>query len=522
MFKFLQSMSLAVALTFLVIPAQFFFVADADARFRSSSSFSRSSFRSPSRASSRPSFSSRKASAPRKTATRKAAAPAKPRTTFASTPRAARSQQATSRARFKTQSVKSTPTTRRQVASTYSSNSTYTRARSYDRGTYYSRRSAYYGTWNTPAYVYLGSPSYGLYSSVFLFHSMHTPYGYQMAYHYRNNRDYQQWRTEANTLAVENAELRTQLAAMDAKSAAMTGPVNGDFIPEGVDADLMLAESALETLTPEFRACVAGASGTYANLMTNIIGPGTSNVRVSIVPTSGSREILSKVSAGECDGGFVQGDSYWNYVETNETVDLPFERVLSPYKESVHLVCNTNAATTDGLADLTSDNAIYFPANSGAEETWTNLVNENADYDEINAQRVGSYEEALQKAVNEPNACALYVGATGSSELMRKTERGASTTQLELVEVIDSSILGTTDPSGSTVYSTGDLSTSTYPNLLRDGGCWSACSGDVPTLTVNADFIIGTAWKAANKSGYDGFVLDLTGMSSEIRSGAIK
>lgn len=520
MFKFLQSASLALALTFLIIPAQFIFVSDADARFRSSSSsFSRSSFRSSSRATSkaRPSFNSRKA-APKP----RVAAKPKPRTTFASTPRAARGQQATSRARFKSQPVRSTTTSRRQVASTYSSNTTYNRARSYDRGTYYSRRSAYYGTWNTPSYVYLGSPSYGLYSSVFLFHSMHTPYGYQMAYHYRNNSDYQAWRSEANTLAVENAELRTQLATMDAKANAMTGPVNGDFIPEGVDVDLMLAESAIETLTPEFRACVAGASGTYANLMTNIVGPGTSNVRVSIVPTSGSREILSKVSAGECDGGFVQGDSYWNYVETNETVDLPFERVLSPYKESVHLVCNTNAATTDGLADLTSANAVYFPALSGAEETWTNLVNENADYDEINAQRVGSYEEALQKAANEPNACALYVGATGSSELMRKTESGASTTLLELVEVVDSSILGTTDPSGSTVYSTGSLSTDTYANLLRDGGCWSACSGDVPTLTVNADFIIGTAWKAANKSGYDGFVLDLTGMSTDIRQSAIK
>jgi TRAP-type uncharacterized transport system substrate-binding protein len=343
-----------------------------------------------------------------------------------------------------------------------------------------------------------------------------------VGYHYQNDPGYKAWRAEADTLAVENAELRTKLAALDADVAKQNGPIQDGYIPSGVDADLMLAESVRASLIPTFRACVAGASGTYANVTYNTIRPNTSSVNVSIVPTSGSGEILSKIAAGECDGGFVQGDSYWNYVEINETTDLPFTRVLSPYKEAVHLVCNDNAATTDGLVDLDSDNVIYVPANSGALETWTNLVGEDERYESLEVKETGSYEAAMQSAANDANGCALYVGATGSSELMRKVNNGAKTTGLQLVEVIDSKLLKSTDPAGDRVYSTSDIDDATYPNLLREGGCWGLCSGDVPTLQVNADFLIGNAWKEKNNKSYDSFVLDLTGMSSDIQKAATK
>ena len=527
--KKLGLLSITACMTFAVM--DFSPIADAEAKFRSSGSFSRSSFRSSSSRSSRPSFSSRStntrsttnssSTSSRPSTTTRSTTPAQPRRTFSSTPRQARQQSAQTRARFqKASTTTNTPRTTTQARTRYQSNPTYSRARGYDSGTYYSRRSAYYGTWSTPAYVYYGAPSYGMFDALFLYHILSTPHAGSMAYHYQNNSDYQTWRSEAEALAVENDELRTQLAAMDAAMASVTGPVQEGFVPEGVDADLMLAEEVRSSLVPDFRLCVAGASGTYANVATNIIGPGTVHANVSTVPTAGSREILSKIAANECDGGFVQGDSYWNYVEMNETTALPFERVLSPYKESVHLVCNTEVATVNGLVDLDENATVYFPSNSGAMETWINLVNENADYDAVGVEETSSYEAAIQAATNNSNACALYVGAAGSSELMRKTEAAAGNTKLELVEVVDNSLLRSTDPAGKVVYSTAALDNRTYPNLLRDGGCYGWCSGDVPTLQVSADFVVSNAWKSENTNAYDGFVLDLTGLQPQIEEAA--
>ena len=515
----LKGMSLATAIAFMIIPAQFVIVTDAEARFRSSSSsFSRSTFRStPSKA---PTFKSARVKSTPK-ATQRATAPKRPavkptRASFVQNPVQARQQQA----RFKQQPPKVTPRQRQQQLTTtstrYSDNAVYSRARSFDSRTYYERRGRYYSSWDTPTYVYAGAPSYGLFDTLFLYHIMTTPHAGSMAYHYQNNADYRAWRAEADRQAIENAELRTQLAAMDAQMAKVSGPINDGFIPQGVDADLMLADTARTSLIPEFRACVAGTTGTYANVMVNTVKPNTNSVRVTIVPTSGSREILQKVSAGECDGGLVQGDSYWNYIEANETTNLPFERALTAYQESVHLMCNAGAWDTDGLAELTSATTVFFPTGSGAEETWTNLVNEDPDIAATGA-RTSSYEEAIAKASADRNACALYVGATGSSELLRKVEAGARSSGLELVEVVDSAVLATTDPSGAKVYTTGSLDDSTYPNLLRSGGCYGACGGDVPTLRVNADFIIGTSWKADNSTSYNGLLLDLNAMSGQLK-----
>ncbi len=520
--KFFQNMSLATAIAFMVLPAQVVFVSDAEARRGGGGgSFSRSSFRSSPSKASRPSFSSRKAQSRKPATTQRASAPkrVKPATTFASTPRAARQQTAQTRARFQKKAPPVTPRNISTAGQRYSSNPAYTRARSANSSTYYQRRSSHYGTWNTPTYVYHSSPSYGMLDTIFLYHMLSTPHSGSMGYHYQNNADYRAWRADADKLAVENAELRTQLAAMDAGMAKQSGPIQEGFVPAGVDADLMLSETARASLVPEFRACVAGKTGTYANVMVNVVNPGTSAVRVSIVPTSGSREILSNIAEGKCDGGLVQGDSYWNYIEFNETTELPFERVLTAYKESVHLMCNDDSV--DAMDELTSANTVFFPANSGAAETWDNLVGESDDYADVKTTLVASYEEAAMKAANTKNSCALYVGATGSSELMRKVEQGASGTKLVLVDAVDSDILDTTDPSDTRVYTTGSIDDATYPNLLREGTL-GFFSGDVDTLQVNADFIIGTAWKAANKSSYDSFTLDLTGMQSDIRKGAVK
>jgi hypothetical protein len=210
-------------------------------------------------------------------------------------------------------------------------------------------------------------------------------------------------------------------------------------------------------------------------------------------------------------------------VETHQTDNLPFERVFSPYRESVHLVCNESGPTS--IEDLTSAHKVWFPKDSGAAITWANFIGESDKYSKpqtvLNQSNmaVGSYEEALLKVQNDPKSCAMYVAAEGSTTLMRDIDAGATKTKMVLVDVEDGKLDNTEDPSGKDVYKFTSLSK--YKNLLRKGGCYGYCSGDVETLSVDADFIVSNDWKTSNAKTYSTLAVELIGMSGEI-STAVK
>lgn len=298
--------------------------------------------------------------------------------------------------------------------------------------------------------------------------------------------------------------------------------VDPNYLPKGVDADIALSQEALNSQKPMFKVCVGSESGAYFRIASNIMVPGQNVVNMVPVVTSGSREVIEKVSNGECDGGFVQGDSYWNYVEHHQTANLPFARVFTPFKEAIHLVCNASSSV-DEIDDLSSKNQVYFPSKSGAAETWTNIVAENDEYAKIpsslnNASLVvNSNEEAMLKVNQGKDACAVYVAVPGVTKMMRNVENGAKNSNVVLVEIDDSDLDETKDPSGNKVYTFGKLTDAKYPNLLRQAGIFgTSYYNDINTLYVNADFIISDKWKSGNEKAYGQLANDLIGMSSEI------
>jgi len=511
-------------------------VSDVEAKsFGGSRSFSRSSFGSSSR--SRPSFSSfKRSSTPKKVTTKAPAkkftankgtsgktAPAKQRS-FKSKPVASNPIQARNqRAQFKKPAV--TPVSGKRVSRSqrnatyntkYANNRTYARARSYDSTTYYTRRSAYYGSYSAPVYVYHTSPSFGMWDTIFLYHLLSSNDSSRFAYNHQNDADYIAWRREADRLARDNADLRKQLAAMDAGTSKYVGQsIDPNYLPAGVDADIALSEEARTAQLPELRICVGSRSGAYFKVAAGVIAPNMNNVNVTTVETAGTGEILRNIADGKCDAGFVQGDGYWNYVEDNQTTKLPFERVFSPYRESVHLICHEDGAYDIG--DLDSSKTMWFPKNSGAAETWKNFVGENSDYASVKVNTtVGSYEEAALKVSNDVNSCMLYVGAEGATKLMTNINNSSAGNKIVLRDIDDSSLSKTKDPAGSVVYKTSELDEDTYASLLRQGGCWGYCGGDVDTLTVSADFIVSNAWKAQHSKLYPVLAVDLMGLQPRI------
>ena len=516
------------------------YIEDVNAKgFRSSgSSFRSSSFKS----SSRPSFKSYNSGSKTKSAATK---PAAKKSTVKKTTskfgkgkaasyktvsgakqtRGAKSALKTQRAKFKKAPPKTSSASIASNKAKYSGNSTYGAARSSNRNTYHTRRNSYYAGYNTPSYVYMGSPSYGMWDTLFLYSMLNSMNNNnnagQFAHNHSNDSDYQEWRREADVLARDNAELRAQLATMDGQSGKLTGTaVNAGYIPEGVDADIMMSQEALISMKPTMNVCVGSQSGAYFRVVAGIMAPGNNSVNMVAMTSQGTGECLAMLANGTADAAFVQGDGYWNYVEANKGATLPFERVFSPYKEAVHLVCNENGPTS--ISELSGSNKVYFPSGSGAAVTWKNFAAEADKYKQVNTvfndptMKVASYEEALLKVTGDKTACAVYVAAPGSTTLMRNIDAGAKAAKLVLVDVEDGTLDDTKDPSGSDVYSFKDINS--YKDLQRKGSCYGYCGGSIETLYLNADFVVNTGWKKANNSAYSSLAIELIGMSPEIKA----
>ena len=544
--------SIAVSLSVVALTVAGFspvLISDAGAKsYGGSRSFSRSSFRSSSSSSSKKMFSSyskkntssksagsiskKKFTSNKKPVTTAKFTGSKNKSGFATVSSGKQTHKAknaltTQRKKFKkpVTSTSGSKVTTSSTRNTYQGRGSYTRAANMDRSTYYTRRNQYYGSYNTPSYVYNTSSSFGMWDTIFLYSMLssmnHNSHASQFAYNHQNDADYRAWRREADRLAQDNAELKAQLAQMDGGSAKFNGQaIIADYIPNGVDADIAMSQEVLASQKPVMRVCVGSNTGTYFRVTAGVLMQGINTVNIVPVMTSGTGEILENITNGKCDAGFVQADGYWNYVEANQTDALPFERVSSPYKEAVHLICNVKGPTS--IDDLTASNKVWFPAKSGAAETWKNFVGEDSSYGNVktvlndSSMVVNSYEEAILKVSNDMSSCAMYVGAPGASKLVRNVDSGAVVSNLVLVDVEDSDLNDTRDPSGMPVYMFDDLTA--YKNLNRQGGCYGFCSGDINTLYVNADFVVANNWKKANSKTYPKFALDMLGVQSEIQT----
>jgi hypothetical protein len=126
-------------------------------------------------------------------------------------------------------------------------------------GTYHYRRAVFYETYGYVPfpYVYTMYPRYGLWDAVFLGFMVERAAEEReyalMYYNHRNEEEMIEWRQEMDRLAMDNAELRAQLDAMDQQVAQLTGtPVDPTYIPEGAQ-DIALSPDVIDQL--------AGVSG---------------------------------------------------------------------------------------------------------------------------------------------------------------------------------------------------------------------------------------------------------------------
>ncbi len=421
------------------------------------------------------------------------------------------------------------PPSRKQVTTAYRdkyrNDPLYRRASAVDSSTYYQRRNSYYGAgYEPPIYVYNSPPSFGLLDTMFLYSMMSHANSAQYAYHNQNNADYRAWRAEADEQAKTNAELQAQLAAIDLKVAAMQGtPIQEGYLPEGVDADIALAQGARMAALPDLKVCTGGTDGAYFAITTGVMAPHSEYANIVPVVTAGSGQALDYLSTGKCDAAWVQANGYWNYVEEYQTTNLPFTKVFptSPFREAVHVMCNEKSGLSK-VSQMSSKYTMLFPKGSGAETTMLDWIGENDDYGDIKSVindpklNVTSYDDAMLKVSQDKNACLMYVAAKGSTKFMKNADKVSKTMKTVLIDVTDSDLDDTTDPSGDKVYSSMQIDSSVHPKLTRQSGSWFG-SGDVHTYDVGADFLISDAWKKKNAGVYGKMAIQFAGMAGDIK-----
>jgi len=402
---------------------------------------------------------------------------------------------------------------------TTNSNPIINRTTTINRTTYINRRSSYYGNWSTPPYAYHGYSSYGMWDSLALWYMLShiNDHRYsRMYYHQQNTPGMAAWRLEAEKQAHTNAELRSQLAQLDSSVTNLKQqnvPVDPSYIPDGVDADILLSAEVLADTKPSIKVCTGPADKNYYHVA-KLIGKHSDAFNIVPIVTAGSEENLVNIETGKCDAALVQRDAYWNHTDGNPTSTLDFERIMSPYAEVVHLVCNESSGV-ETLSDLSSDTTVLIGApGSGSQVTWSNMVTENRAYASVKVANIGG---ALAKTrVSSGQADCLLTVSGLNTKFMREVNSLGGTKTLNLVEWNDSSIMSSVDPAGEPVYSTYTLSDDVYNNLQHDN--WIGYFNvDNDAITVPADIIVNNSWIKANKTTFNSLVSATTQSLSDIQ-----
>lgn len=384
------------------------------------------------------------------------------------------------------------------------------------RNDYWDRRGGFYGGWNTPNYVYMGAPSYGMFDGLFLGYMLghaFTPHYSAFAYHHREDPGMKAWMEDMEQQAVENEEIRNQLNALKAEMAKLEGtPIDPSYLPPGVDPDLVLSPDLVRSLAPTFRLCTASPEGNYHQFAQFVQQYAANGVLIDIVNTKGSMQNLDYLINGKCDGAYVQRNAFTTYAERNPSDKYEFERIATPAVEFAHMICNRESDVSD-VGDLIGKTLLIDEVGSGTEVTWHEFVSMDDNYEAVDTQTIGG-TTALNRVATAQSDCMLYVASLNTTLLQRANNLGDD---VVLVPVNDwdfndkkygngKLFKGYQDPSGESVYVFLDIPDDQYANI-QDGLLFS----EVETLTVPVDMVANLDWSAENPNAYSaliGAVLD--------------
>lgn len=377
--------------------------------------------------------------------------------------------------------------------SRYASNETLKRA-SQDSDIWGSRNRYYQS--HPPVIVNGGSTSFGLLSGYFLASLLNNPSSAATyAFNHQNDSDYLKWRAEADQLSKDNIELKSQLAKLDAaKSANVNNQPDPNWLPEGVPISATLSDEALKSSQPDFNVCVGSEEGPYYKAAQEVLLPELNDwVNLNPIITKGSPEILEKIASGDCDAGFIQGDTTFDKTK----MDVMFK----PFLEVAHLACSINIKGKS-ISDLLGQ-SIWIPKSSGSRLTWDRFVKSNPDYDKITVNDAVNYEDAILKAA-KGESCLFYMAAPHASSIDRLLNRK----DLKLMVINDPLLLK------DGAYEERALSSSDYGRTIQSS---FFSESYIQTVASPATFVISSSWKASHAELSAKIALKLSNLETRLR-----
>ncbi len=386
---------------------------------------------------------------------------------------------------------------------------------------YYVERSSYYGGlgYSRPLYVGFGSPYYGVYNSDFLVWAMINDAAF---YHnHASDPSVIAWRRDYERLADQNAELKAQLAQLDAKAAAVEGPADPKYIPKGMKPEMMLADSIVTGYTtPKITFATGVAGSSYASLCEGNDKIGAvgfqANAKqvmdVDCVKTGGSRDNVDMFLAGKVPMMVASADTLDLALtaKANAGIKASFgTKQLSAFNETMWILVNKDSGI-NSIADLKPGvNTLYLgPIGSGtavsyqnlakyaSKRSWLILSSHVDQYEKMGIDNKASYDDAI-KLVSQNKTSAMLVMMPGYSAYMESVDREYGD-KVKLVPVNARGFTDARDHDGNAVYHECEVSTQHYPKLMK--------GTTAKTLCVQAIVVVNEDWVNKNPAGADALI----------------
>jgi TRAP-type uncharacterized transport system substrate-binding protein len=210
------------------------------------------------------------------------------------------------------------------------------------------------------------------------------------------------------------------------------------------------------------------------------------------------------VTAGECDGAFVQSDALLVYSQRNAKAISALQRAGVLYQEQANLICNRKAYTSGRMVDLNSNYTVAIgPEGSGANTTWAAFVAaDKARYGKVRTSDLTGTIAISQVADGSEVQCALIVTALNAPFLKNEAPKYADSVVLVATDDRDMT-KNAKDSRGQPVYTYGEIPAGTYKGIQPSGMFGSKA---VDTIQLDAVFVANRDWMAANSSAFEKIV----------------
>ncbi len=378
------------------------------------------------------------------------------------------------------------------------------RYQSYDH--VYAERDAWRAShsWAPSPFAFRSAPSFGMWDALFwwmVLDKITEPSHAAAAYNNFNDPGFQAWRTEANRMAADNAELKAKLDVMDAKLNTLQGqPRVPGTLPDGVPASVALAPAVVVAGQSGGKDLVIGTGGETGNYYPFCQGAGPmhglrgnlQDFEVQCKVTNGSAENLDGLAAGSLDAILVQSDIFNEWLGRHPGVRLDALK-STVYQEFVQILANKKAGV-ERIGDLNSRRHWLYLVGSGAQKSWDSFSVIDPRYAEFDragrVRRVPNDPQVLEAVAGNPDAVMVFVSGLNTDLLRTANDRYGDKLTMALVD--DSRLSGALDRTGHPIYAVSKIPSGLYPKLQKSR--WFGMDSSVASLSVGALFILSERW----------------------------